>query len=248
MSAASRAPLRSNRSTRFSRPNGSDRAGATARAGRRAVLATGAAVVVLLVSACGSGGTSGGGGNTGFITGEDGISTADKGERADAPDLSGETVAGGRFDLGDHRGEVVVLNVWGSWCPPCRAEAKNFEKVYQDVKDQGVQFVGINTRDTSTGPARAFEKEFGVSYPSLYDPAGKLLLRFEKGTLNPQAIPSTLVIDREGKVAARTLQALSEEKLRKMLKPYLDDAPGTSAKSAKSAKLPQSAEPADSEK
>jgi peroxiredoxin len=213
MSAASRAPLRSTRTA----------ARARARVHRRAALAAGAAVSALLVSACGSGGTSGGGGETGFITGADGISTADKGERADAPDLSGETVDGGRIDVDDYKGKVVVLNVWGSWCPPCRAEAKNFEKVYQDVKDQGVQFVGINTRDTSKGPARAFEKEFGVSYPSLYDPAGKLMLRFEKGTLNPQAIPSTLIIDRDGKVAARTLQALSEEKLRTMLEPYLTD-------------------------
>ncbi|MFJ8541133.1 TlpA family protein disulfide reductase [Streptomyces sp. NPDC093586] len=207
MSAASRAPLRSNRTA--------------VRVRRRAALTTGAAVAALLVSACSSGGTSGGGGQTGFVTGSDGISTVEKGERADAPDLSGETVDGGRFSLADHEGKVVVLNVWGSWCPPCRAEAKNFEKVYRDVKDKGVQFVGINTRDTSTGPARAFEKEFGVSYPSLYDPAGKLMLRFEKGTLNPQAIPSTLIIDRDGKVAARTLQALSEEKLRKMLDPVL---------------------------
>jgi peroxiredoxin len=200
MSAASRAPLRSNR--------------ATARVRRRAALGAGAAVAALLVSACGSGGTSG-------ITGSDGIATVGKGERADAPDLSGETVDGKQLDVDDYKGKVVVLNVWGSWCPPCRAEAKNFQKVYEDVKDQGVQFVGINTRDTSTGPARAFEKEYGVTYPSLYDPTGKLMLRFEKGTLNPQAIPSTLVIDRDGKIAARTLQALSEEKLRSMLEPVL---------------------------
>ncbi|AJP03220.1 TlpA family protein disulfide reductase [Streptomyces leeuwenhoekii] len=207
MSAASRAPLRSNR--------------ATARVRRRAALGAGAAVAALLVSACGSGGTSGGGGDTHFITGSDGIATVGKGERADAPDLSGETVDGKQLDVDDYKGKVVVLNVWGSWCPPCRAEAKNFQKVYEDVKDQGVQFVGINTRDTSTGPARAFEKEYGVTYPSLYDPTGKLMLRFEKGTLNPQAIPSTLVIDRDGKIAARTLQALSEEKLRSMLEPVL---------------------------
>lgn len=104
---------------------------------------------------------------------------------------------------------------------PCRAEAKNFEKVYQDLKDEGVQFVGINTRDATVGPARAFEEEQGVTYPSLFDPAGKLMLRFEKGTLNPQAVPSTLVFDREGKIAARSLQALSEEKLRKMIDPVL---------------------------
>ncbi|CAL9493981.1 Thiol-disulfide oxidoreductase ResA [Streptomyces sp. enrichment culture] len=207
MSAASRAPLRSNR--------------ATARVRRRAALGAGAAVAALLVSACGSGGTSGGGGDTHFITGSDGIATVGKGERADAPDLSGETVDGKQLDVDDYKGKVVVLNVWGSWCPPCRAEAKNFQKVYEDVKDQGVQFVGINTRDTSIGPARAFEEEYGITYPSLYDPTGKLMLRFEKGTLNPQAIPSTLVIDRDGRIAARTLQALSEEKLRSMIEPVL---------------------------
>ncbi|MGP2436561.1 TlpA family protein disulfide reductase [Streptomyces sp. JW3] len=207
MSAASRAPQRSNRTT--------------ARVRRRAALAAGGVAGALLVTACGSGGTSGGGGDTNYITGADGIAAVDRGDRAAVPDLSGKTVDGDQLDIDDYKGKVVVLNVWGSWCPPCRAEAKNFETVYQDVKDQGVQFVGINTRDTSTGPAKAFEEEFGVSYPSLYDPTGKLMLRFAKGTLNPQAIPSTLVIDRDGKIAARTLQALSEEKLRKMLKPVL---------------------------
>ncbi|GGQ93362.1 TlpA family protein disulfide reductase [Streptomyces flaveolus] len=213
MSAASRAPLRSNRTA--------------ARVRRRAALTTGAAVAALLVSACSSGGTSGGGGQTGFITGSDGISTAKKGERADAPELSGKTVDGGQVDVADYKGKIVVINVWGSWCGPCRAEAKNLETVYRDVKDQGVQFVGINTRDPSIGPARSFEKDFGISYPSLYDPTGKMMLRFEKGTLNPQAIPSTLVIDRDGKVAARSLQGLSEEKLRKMLAPFLAEKPGT---------------------
>ncbi|MFJ4471918.1 TlpA family protein disulfide reductase [Streptomyces sp. NPDC089424] len=189
---------------------------------RTALLATsGAAVAALLLSACGSGGTSGGGGETNFVAGSDGIDTAGKGDRAAAPDLSGKTIDGGQLDVADYKGKVVVLNVWGSWCAPCRAEAKNLEAVYQDTKDQGVQFVGINTRDTSTGPALAFEKEFGVTYPSLYDPTGRLMLRFEKGTLNPQAIPSTLVIDRDGKVAARTLQPLSEEKVREMLDPVL---------------------------
>jgi peroxiredoxin len=69
--------------------------------------------------------------------------------------------------------------------------------------------------------ARSFEKDKGVTYPSLFDPTGKLMLRFKKGTLNPQTIPSTLVIDRDGKIAARTLQALSEDKLREMLDPVL---------------------------
>ncbi len=208
MSAACRAPQRLNRTSSRSR--------------RRVVLATaGAAVAALVLSACGSGGTSGGSGNTNFITGKDGIDTVKKGERTAAPDLSGKTVDGKQVDIADYKGKVVVVNVWGSWCAPCRAEAPNLVTVAKDTAAKGVQFVGINTRDTNTQSAVAFEKDFGVTYPSLYDPTGKLMLRFKKGTLNPQLIPSTLIIDRDGKIAARALQALSEDKLRQMLDPVL---------------------------
>jgi peroxiredoxin len=189
---------------------------------RTALLATtSAAVAALTLSACSSGGMSGGGGDTNFVTGNNGIDTIAAGKRTAAPDLSGTTIDGKQLNTAAYKGKVLVVNVWGSWCPPCRLEAKNFEKVYQDTKDQGVQFVGINTRDTSTTPARAFEKSYGITYPSLYDPTGKLMLRFKKGTLNPQLIPSTLVIDRDGKLAARALQALSEDTLRGMIKPVL---------------------------
>ena len=202
MSAASHAPLRSNRS--------------------RAVLLTAvAAAAALTLSACSSGGTSGGGGDTNFVMGKDGISTAKKGQRAAAPDLSGKTVGGQQLDVASYKGKVVVLNVWGSWCAPCRAEAPGLEKVYESLKAKGVQFVGINTRDTSVQNAVAFEKQMGVTFPSLYDPTGKLMLRFKKGTLNPQAVPSTLVLDREGGIAARSLAALSEDKLRSMIAPVL---------------------------
>ncbi|KES07940.1 hypothetical protein BU52_05805 [Streptomyces toyocaensis] len=216
MSAASRAPQRSNRA-----PQSSHRAARAPRVRRRAALAAGAAAAALLVTACGSGGTSGGGGNTNFVTGTDGVSTVAEGKRVAAPDLSGETLEGKRLDVADYRGKVVVLNVWGSWCNPCRAEAKHFAKVAGDYADEDVQFVGINTRDGSTTPALAFEKDFGIPYPSLYDPTGKLLLRFDKGTLNPQAVPSTLVLDRDGRIAARSLAALDEERLRKMLEPVV---------------------------
>ncbi|GGV33722.1 TlpA family protein disulfide reductase [Streptomyces griseoflavus] len=213
MSAASRAPQRSKRA-----PQSSRRA---TRVRRRATLAAGAAATALLVSACTSGGTSGGGGNTNFVVGKDGISTVAAGKRVAAPELSGETLEGKPLDVADYKGKVVVLNVWGSWCNPCRAEAKYFAKVSKDYADQGVQFVGINTRDGSTTAALAFEEDFGIPYPSLYDPTGKLMLRFEKGTLNPQAVPSTLVLDRDGKIAARSLTALDEKRLLKMLEPVV---------------------------
>ncbi|MEV5316099.1 TlpA disulfide reductase family protein [Streptomyces sp. NPDC052687] len=202
-------------------------------ASRTPLLFAGALAAALALSACSSGGGTSGGGDTNLVTGKSGIATAAKGERAKAPELSGKTIDGKRLSTADYRGKVLVLNFWGSWCGPCRLEAENFEKVHKDLKDQGVQFVGINTRDTSTTPALAFEEEQGITYPSLYDPTGKLMLRFEKGTLNPQLIPSTLVIDRDGRIAARALSALSEEKLRGMIEPVLAEGPGVSEKSGK---------------
>ncbi|WP_316742788.1 TlpA disulfide reductase family protein [Streptomyces sp. MK7] len=218
MSVVSRAPQCSNRANRTSAPH---RTRTTRVRGRTTLLAAGAAALALALSACGSGGTSGGSGNTNFITGSDGIATVKKGDRKPAPDLSGRTIDGKQLDIASYKGKVVVLNVWGSWCAPCRAEAPNLVKVAKDTAGKGVQFVGINTRDTSTQPALAFEKRYGVPFPSLYDPSGKLMLRFKKGTLNPQLIPTTIVVDRDGNIAARALQALSEEKLRKMLDPVV---------------------------
>ncbi|MEF9883579.1 MULTISPECIES: TlpA family protein disulfide reductase [unclassified Streptomyces] len=196
------------------------------RAPRRTLLAVGVLTAALTLSACGgdSNGKSGGGGNTNFVTNTGGISTAAKGERAATGKLAGETLDGKQLDVADLKGKVVVLNVWGSWCPPCRAEAPHFVKVANALKDQGVAFVGINTRDFNKQPALAFEEDYAVPYPSLYDPQGKLILNgFPKGTLSLQGIPSTVVLDKEGKIAARSLMALDETKLRSMIEPVLKE-------------------------
>ncbi|THA80171.1 TlpA disulfide reductase family protein [Streptomyces sp. A0592] len=191
----------------------------------RALLLTAVTVTgALTLTACSgsdSGKPTGSGGN--YVTGESGITTAAKGERAEAPGLDGKTVDDKSLDTKALKGKVVVLNVWGSWCPPCRAEAPSFAKVSKELTDAGkdVVFVGLNVRDNSKQNAAAFEQTFGITYPSLYDPDGKLLLRFPKGSLNPNAIPSTLVLDREGRIAARTLAPLSEEQLRSMIDPVL---------------------------
>lgn len=186
----------------------------------RVRLAAGA-VAVLAVAGCSSSGSSGSAAGAGFVSGKGGVDTAAAGHRNQAPDISGSTIDGKQAALSDYRGKVVVVNVWGSWCPPCRLEAKGFEQVWKAYQGKGVQFLGINTRDTSARNAEIFEKDFGITYPSLYDPDGTQILRFAKGTLNPQAIPSTLVIDRDGKVAARALKPLAAEDLEAMLKPVL---------------------------
>ncbi|MFH8840901.1 TlpA family protein disulfide reductase [Streptomyces sp. NPDC017868] len=194
---------------------------------RRTLVAVGMlSAAALTLSACGgdNNGKSGGGGNTNFVTNTGGISTAAKGERTAPNEIAGETLEGKRLDVADLKGKVVVLNVWGSWCPPCRAEAPHFAKVAKDLKDQGVEFVGINTRDFNKQPAVAFEEDYGIPYPSLYDPQGKLILNgFPKGTLSLQGIPSTVVLDKEGKIAARSLMALDEKKLRSMIEPLLKE-------------------------
>ncbi|MFJ9829180.1 TlpA family protein disulfide reductase [Streptomyces sp. NPDC101160] len=194
------------------------------RAPRRALLAVGTLAAALALTACSSdsNGKSGGGGGTNFVTNTGGISTVAKGEREKTGKLAGETLDGKQLDVADFKGKVVVLNVWGSWCPPCRAEAPHFAKVSQEYKAKGVEFVGINTRDFDKTKPHQFEADYGITYPSFYDPAGKLILNgFPKGSMIPQAIPSTIVLDKDGKIAARSLMALDETKLRSMIDPLL---------------------------
>ena len=176
-----------------------------------AVLA-GTAVLSLTAAAC-----------TSSSSGTDAVEviTVKPGDRKDAPALSGKTVDGGTASLDAYKGKVVVINVWGSWCAPCRAEAPNLAEVAKTDAANGVQFLGINTHDTDMANAASFDKRFGIPYPSFYDPYGKLILQFPKGTLNPQAIPSTLVIDRQGRVAARVLKAMSTAELHQLIDPIV---------------------------
>ncbi|MCH0541394.1 TlpA family protein disulfide reductase [Streptomyces sp. MUM 203J] len=205
------------------------------RAPRGLLLTAGAMVAALALTACGGDtGKSGGGGGTNFVTGAGGIDTVALGDRTAPRSLAGETLDGEKLDVADLKGKVVVLNVWGSWCAPCRAEAPHFAKVSKELKPKGVEFVGINTRDPKKAKAVAFEEDYGITYPSLHDPIGKIVLNgFPKGTLMPQAIPSTVVLDREGKIAARSLKALTEKELRDLVQPLIDEKPGDAKASGK---------------
>lgn len=183
----------------------------------------------LLASGC-SGATASGAGSadTGFVSGDGTLTVLKESVRQPAPSISGPTLEGGTFDLADQRGKVVVLNVWGSWCGPCRAEAPQLERAALALAPKGVQFVGLNTRDKPE-PAKAFIKRFGITFPSLSDPDGRLQLGF-RDTLPPAAIPSTLVIDREGRVAARIIGPLeSQSTLVALVEQVLEGAPVATA-------------------
>ena len=166
------------------------------------------AMAALLLTACGASDADTG---TAFVAGDGSIVLIAPDERQPAPDLVGPTLEGGEFRLSDHLGDVVVLNVWASWCAPCRAEAPVLEDVWREVKDDGVQFVGLDTRDTEAA-ALAFLDRYGVTYPNVIDTDGRLQLLFSD-TLPPQAIPSTLVVDREGRAAGRILGRVTDATL-----------------------------------
>ncbi len=122
-------------------------------------------------------------------------------DRPMLPTVSGPTLAGGELDLTSLRGHVVVLNVWASWCAPCKAESPALVGVARATTSQGVVFVGIDENDQGA-PAKAFLAGINSNYTNLVDPDGTLLahLRFL-----PQGIPSSLVIDPQGRVAARVI-------------------------------------------
>lgn len=159
-------------------------------------------LTLAVVSACQSDpGSSPDGAALGYQPGDGTVTIIDSDERHAAPVLEGETLDGERISTANFAGRVIVVNVWGSWCPPCRKEAPELKKAADEMGD--VQFLGINTRDLDPAPAKAFVRSFELDFPHLYDPDGALLLGF--GELPPAAIPSTLVIDEEGRVAARIL-------------------------------------------
>lgn len=121
------------------------------------------------------------------------------------PPLQGVTLDETRLNIRHFRGHVLVLNVWGSWCAPCRAEAPDLARASVRTYSKGVRFVGIDTRD-SADAARAFERSFHITYPSLIDKDGRLLLALN-GLVPVSAIPSTVFVDQQGRVAATIVGA-----------------------------------------
>lgn len=143
-------------------------------------------------------------GDLDYVPGDGQVLEVAAAEREEPVEISGETIQGDALDLADLRGKVVVVNMWWTGCGPCRAEMPMLVEAESELgaDDAGgdVAFVGINIRDLSTETAAAFERERGVEYPSFYDPGSETLARF--GSYEPYSAPATLVLDRDGRVAA----------------------------------------------
>lgn len=139
-----------------------------------------------------------------YISGDGSVTTIAVGEREEPVHFEGVTSEGDAVSSNDFEGEVLVINFWYAACPPCRVEAPDLEKLHVSLEGEGVSFLGVNVRDQAD-TARTFETETGVTYPSVIDANdGNLLLAFA-GTVAPNAVPTTLVIDKKGRVAARFL-------------------------------------------
>ncbi len=157
-----------------------------------------AALVPALLLTAGCSGLSGTG-DLQYVPGQGNVAEVAAADREAPVELSGESLQGKPVDLADLRGEVTVVNVWWSGCTPCRTEMPLLVEASQQLDD--VAFVGINTRNPDRGTAIAFEREFDVPFPSIYDDTGAPLLAF--GTrYAPQAMPSTVVLDEDGRVGA----------------------------------------------
>lgn len=158
----------------------------------------------------------------GYVGAERSVTMIAPEERDPAPPIEGAVLGkkGGKISTTDLTGKVVVLNVWGSWCGPCRAEAPALQRASQQTA-KIAQFVGLNTRDFDQGPPVAFNRTHQITYPSIWDPTGSVLVALS-GTLPPKAIPSTLLIDEQGRVAARIVGTVTETTLVDMINDVAD--------------------------
>jgi thiol-disulfide isomerase/thioredoxin len=186
---------------------------------RRPARAAGALLaLVLVLTGCtaDSGNPADAGGQQGYPEVGRRLTQIPPDQRRVAPEVSGPALGSGQtLSSTAYPGKVVVLNVWGSWCGPCRKEAPDLQAASEQTKDVA-QFLGINTKDRSEAPAEAFVRANRLRYPSIYDPDGKTLLAFA-GDLPPSAIPSTMILDKEGRLAVRVLGDISRATLVAMI-------------------------------
>lgn len=173
----------------------------TARSTRRSFLAASGLVVVPALAGCGSSTTQRAGES---LSGAGLVEQVPIKDRRRLPAISGVLLQGGSYDSRELLGKVVVYNVWGSWCVPCREEAPALARVSKQTRTQGVRFIGINVRDNDAA-ARAFEQRYAIEYPSINTASSPRALLAFGSKLPPSAVPSTMVVDRRGRLAARII-------------------------------------------
>ena len=160
------------------------------------------ATAVLALAACSPPSTTGATvPDQGYVSGDGSVQTWERDERGEVVAVTGTTYQGDQVDTADWAGDVVVLNTWYAACPPCRAEAPTLAALARDRADDGVRLLGINVEDAA-GAALAFERTFDIPYPSIDDSTGAAVSALS-GTVPLQAVPTTVVLDRQGRVAAR---------------------------------------------
>ncbi len=157
------------------------------------------ASVALLLAATGCTSLQGTG-DKGFVSGDGSIHQVAAADRGQPIELTGQDLDDRPLSLASLRGKPTVVNVWGSWCTSCRAEAPFLVAAHRQLGD-AAHFVGIDVRDGGTSQAKAYESHFGTTWPSYYSNGGKALLAFP-GVLTPNTIPATVVLDAQGRVAA----------------------------------------------
>lgn len=168
---------------------------------RRRVLACLLPLAAVLLSACSAGtGASSAPGPSSVVT------EVPPAHRQQLTPVTGRLLSGGSYDSRRLQGHIVVYNVWGSWCAPCRKEAPVLRRVAEGTRSRGVRFVGLDTRDNDTA-ARAFERRYGITYPSMRSADSAQALLVFGPVLPASAIPSTVIIDERGRVAARVVGA-----------------------------------------
>ncbi|RRD35478.1 TlpA family protein disulfide reductase [Leucobacter sp. OH2974_COT-288] len=163
--------------------------------------------------------------NIGFVVGDGATTSIPVAERTEPVEFSGADDAGNTISAADFRGSVTVVNFWYAGCAPCRAEAPDINGAVATLQAEGVKFLGVNTRDQAAQAAQ-FEEEFGVPYPSIMDAAGGRSVQAAfAGQVPLNAVPTTLVLDREGRVAHRVVgQLASQSQLETLVKETLQEA------------------------
>lgn len=161
-----------------------------------------------------------------YIAGDGTVTEIAPESRGEVITFSGTTETGETVSSEDYLGNALVVNFWYAGCAPCRAEAPVLETVYTEEKDSGVSFLGVNVRDQAA-TAITFNKTFGVTYPSIIDQDGQAQLAFASN-VPPNAVPTTLVIDKQGRVAARILGQVKDASILKTLIEDVNNEPGGS--------------------